>query len=266
MEQTPYFRKKLQDEFARRQRTNSLYSIAAFAKSLGLHSSELACILRGERNLPLKKSEKICDKLGLSPLERAQFITSLQLNRSALKSLALKGLDLNFKEIEENELGHKIISEWEHAALLTLFNLKNYKSDLGWMAAKLNISEARTKTVLDNLLKAGFVKKEKNNFISQQMHLKTSQDVQSRAIKQSHKESLQMALEKLDSVEMLRRDFSSLTFAMNEERIQEAKQLIIEFRKQMNALMEDGRGSEVYQLSVQLFPLTNQILGVSNEK
>ncbi len=44
--------------------------------------------------------------------------------------------------------------------------------------------------------------------------------------------------------------------AVDSEKIPEAKILIKEFRQKMSALLESGKKDEVYQLAVQLYPLS----------
>ena len=64
-----------------------------------------------------------------------------------------------------------------------------------------------------------------------------------------------MAKEKLE-LKLSERDYSSLVFAMDKSKIELAKRIIREFRLKMTELCKDGNKTEVYQLAIQLFPMT----------
>jgi uncharacterized protein (TIGR02147 family) len=78
----------------------------------------------------------------------------------------------------------------------------------------------------------------------------------STALRHSHREALTMGAEKLESVPLELRDFSSMTIAVSMERLPEAKKLIRAFQKQLSELLENGKRTEVYQICMQLYPMT----------
>jgi uncharacterized protein (TIGR02147 family) len=65
-----------------------------------------------------------------------------------------------------------------------------------------------------------------------------------------------MGIQKIDEIEIELRDFSSLTLVIDPQKINEAKQVIKEFRKKMTSLSMQDNPQEVYQLAIQFFPLT----------
>ena len=54
-----------------------------------------------------------------------------------------------------------------------------------------------------------------------------------------------------------RRLFTGFTFAFAPDRLDEAKNRILDFLSDLSSEMSQGSCSEVYQCNVQLFPLTN---------
>ena len=62
---------------------------------------------------------------------------------------------------------------------------------------------------------------------------------------------------KLDDVPVEFRDFSSMTIAVDPEKLPEAKAVIREFRQKMASLLRDGNKTEVFQFALQLYPLTD---------
>ncbi len=66
-----------------------------------------------------------------------------------------------------------------------------------------------------------------------------------------------MSKSKLDDVPVEFRDFSSMTIAVDPEKLPEAKAVIREFRQKMASLLRDGNKTEVFQFALQLYPLTD---------
>jgi uncharacterized protein (TIGR02147 family) len=135
-------------------------------------------------------------------------------------------------------------------------DLEDFSSDIAWIAKRLSISKSRAEIVIDGLLASGLIKRENGKLKKTAKQLTTTQDIQSIALRHSHKETLEMAVEKIESISIEDRFYSSNTIAMNRNKLSEAKNLIREFRRKLTALLEDGQKTEVYQFNFQLFPLT----------
>jgi uncharacterized protein (TIGR02147 family) len=86
--------------------------------------------------------------------------------------------------------------------------------------------------------------------------LETSEDIESQALQISHLESFDLAKVKLQQVPLHKRDFSSVTMAIDAAKIPQAKAIIREFQEKLYALLSDGEKNEVYQFNCQLFPVT----------
>ena len=155
------------------------------------------------------------------------------------------------------EAHFKIIAEWEHYAVLTLLDTSYAISTASDVCNHFNITLKRAEEVLHNLEKAGFIEKLENVYRLTKGNVQTTEDISSRALVQSHTETLEIGVKKLHEVALELRDFSSLTIAMDMAQIQEAKLIIREFRKKMGALLKSGRRkTAVYQLAIQFYPLT----------
>ena len=68
---------------------------------------------------------------------------------------------------------------------------------------------------------------------------------------------LNRAIDSLEKQSTQFRDYSAITFAMDRSCVEYARKRITEFRRQLSAELESfGPPNEVYELSIQLFPLT----------
>src|SRR3989338_2742170 len=258
LEERAYFREKLKNDFCQKQRKNPSYSLRAYAKFLGIHSATLSCVLKSQRTLPLASAEKISNKLELSPKEKDRFVSSI-FEIKSLKRLSSLPLKPKKEELllDQTETQYKILSEWEHYAILSLLECDDFKTNMEWISQRLGITKLRAEQSIQKLKDARLIKVSKNGKIQKTFEkLKTSEDIASKAIQKSHHESLEIAQEKLKIVPVEKRDYSTVTFAADPRHMEEAKTLIREFRKRLARLMEDGRKTEVYRLSIELYPLT----------
>lgn len=250
----PFYLYTLKESLSSRQRKNPAYSLRAFAKELEIDSSNLSAILQDKRSLPQKRAGFIARKLRLSPKESALFVAS-----SLKKQMAIDAIQVvqDAKNYLLDEKYYKIISEWEYYAFLQLLNVKGFTSDFPWITARLNISDSRARLVVRDLLDLGFIKNDpKKGYIRATPSLETSENVESQALQEAHKDSLDIAKAKLDSIPVELRDFSSITMAINTQMLPEARAIIREFQEKMHALLTKDSQDEVYQFSCQLFPLT----------
>lgn len=252
--QESYYLKKIKEDFTRRSRKNPAYSLRAYAKYLGIHPSTLSHILLGKRTLPKKSSQAVLEKLRLDSQERTRFKTSLPRKKLKIDSIKLSADD---SKLLSEEAHFQIIAEWEYYAVLTLFDCTDFNPTLTQIQKRLNLSAPRAKAVLQKLLESGLLHKGTDGKIQKsQTQVKTTEDVVSKALRSSHLETLDLGKRKLDEVAIEFRDFSSAMLAISLQKIPEAKIIIREFREKLVKLMEDGDRSEVYQIAIQLYPLT----------
>lgn len=249
-----YYLAKMREGLSLKQRNNPHYSLRAYARDIGIHPATLSQIINGKRALPAKDSEKVIEKLNLTPREKSLFLDSL-----------LKGKSYNEIEISEednrlllDESYYKIIAEWEHFAVLELFQIEDFQRTKEDVAKRLDLTANRTEVVITNLMTGKLIEiDEDGKLVKIHEDVKTTDDITNQALVDSHKESMQMGIKKIDDISVDLRDFSSWTLAIDMNKYQDAKALIKEFRKKMAALLKEGDKKEVYQLAIQFYPLTN---------
>lgn len=251
---TAYYITKLKEDLSQRQKTNPMYSLRSYAKFLDMHSSTLSQVINGKRALPFKHAPVVVDKLRLKPKERTLFLESLYKEKTALDLIKIDPEDDRFILDESYS---KVIAEWEHYAFLTILDLDNFVPTLGNIAEKLGITLNRAEVVLNNLTTCELASVNEDGTLKKtHSRTRTSEDVASVAIKEGHLEALEMGKHKLEEIEVELRDFSAMTIALDLEKLPEAKTIIREFRQKMGTLLRNGNKTEVYQLAIQLYPLT----------
>jgi uncharacterized protein (TIGR02147 family) len=255
--QQDYYITRLKEDLSLRQRANPHYSLRAYARDLGMHSSTLSQVLKGKRALPIRTSSTVVKKLGLGPKEKTLFLESLYRTKTNIDQIKI---DENDDRFILDESYFKVIAEWEHYAVITLFDVDAFDPGIKDICLRLGLSENRAEVVLNNLLICGLVKTDENGkLIKAHPKLRTTEDVTSLALRESHRETLEMSKTKLDEIETELRDFSSMTIAADLGKLPEIKTIIREFRQKMSALLRDGKKTDVCQLAIQFYPLTKQI-------
>ncbi len=230
------FRIRLQDEFSRRCRVNSRYSIRAFAKLLKLDSSALSQILCGKRRVSEKFMAKIDKILGHYPQD-----SQLRLN--------------NLYTFVEADV-FSIISDWYHFAILDLTLLKNFKSDVKWIASQLSITVSEAQIAIERLKRAGMLVEKKSKLIKAKSHYNNFVGASSSAHKEYQRQLIQKALQSVDMTPPELKDITAITIAGNSKKIAAVSERITKFRREICNFMEDGQGDAVFHLTVQLYPVT----------
>lgn len=250
----PFYLYTLREKLSSRQRKNPAYSLRSFAKDLEIDSSNLSAILQNKRALPHKRADLVAKKLKLPPKEFTLFVASTLRKQMTIDSIQVAS---DLKNYMMDDKYFKIISEWEYYAFLQLLRVKDFKPDMDWIAKRLGVGEPRVHQVIRHLLDLGFIKEEtKKGYVRTTPSLETSDGVESEALQASHRDSLEYAKVKLDTVPVELRDFSSVTLSINTQKIPQAKAIIREFQEKLHALLSSGTQDEVYQFNCQLFPLT----------
>jgi uncharacterized protein (TIGR02147 family) len=204
--------------------------LRSFARHLGLNSSGISQILNGTRKASPKLIARICDQLGWPSQTGYQLL----------------GEDIC-----------AVLSSWYHAALLELVSMKGFQNDVEWIARKLFIKEAEVKTAIERLQRLGMIELQGGRWQRKQAHYTNYLEGQtSKAHKEHQKQVIMKALEAVDSCEQGRKDITSMTFTANSGKLKQAREKIREFRRDLCDFLEDGNGDAVYELGIQLFPLS----------
>lgn len=234
-------------ELDKRRSRNSLYSLRAFARDLGLGLGSLSEVLSGKRDLSKKNLMKVLQSLDLDPEQRAA-LTSSDQNPKTQTPAELHQLLL------EDEF--KLIADWYYLAILNLAKLKTNKADPAWISERLALEPYLAIEALERLQRLGLLKIERNKLIRTAKPLTTSSDLPSTAIRKHHSQNLILAEKAIHNVPVELREFGSVTMSVNLKNLPKVKELLLKTRKKAALLLEEGTTNEVYTLSFQLFPVT----------
>lgn len=259
------YRGILSAEYSRRSGRNTGYSLRAFARDIDLPASKISNLLKGHGGLSLASAKKVAKKLHFSDMESAVFITMVEAQHSrsesgrqrALNYLEVLKAKQSFQSIELDKF--RFISDWIHFCILELSTVKDFQSNLDWVSERLNVSKADISFAIDRLIRNGLLVRDKNgNLIQTQHDLVTPTDIPSVEIRRHHENILKKAISSLEQVSVSKRDFSTMTMAIDSNKIVEAKKALVEFQRKFCKNMQEGDVKDrVYCLAMQFFPLDN---------
>ena len=249
------YRPWLEYELTKRTQKNPHYSLRAFSKTLKMSVAQLSRILSGTRPLTLKASEAITEALNLSPEEKNHLIQLIIHQTSSRRKHPHTPTDKDtFLDLSIDAF--TTISKWYHYAITELTFLKTFQSDPIWIAKILGINTNEARAAIGRLKRLGILEEKKGRLTKASKPLTTTHDIPSAAIRSFHKEVLEKAILSLEQHEVSERDMSSMVMAADPKNIKTAKEKIKKFRRSLCRFLESGKPSRIYNLGIQLFPLS----------
>ena len=241
---------RLKRTFADRCRKNPSYSLRAFSRSLSMDSSTVSAILNGKRPLTLKTARKIVEGLNISNPVEAQTLLIETLTASKVPTEA------GYTEMALEQA--EAVASWEHFAILALLEIKDFKGHDRGISERLNIPLGIVWECLRRLEKLGLVRKGKAGWELTGKNMSTPSQIPSGALREGLRQNILKALDSLEHDPVEVRDITGITMAVSRRRLPEVRKMIQEFRRNVSQFMEDGRRTSVYQLNIQLFPLSQE--------
>ncbi len=262
------YRKFLMDHFAQKKLANPGYSHRVFVKQAGLSSpSHLLMIMNGARNLSIKTIEKFAEGLKLSTKEKKYFELLVLFNQtndlqtkakyfSEIMTLKLTSKKLHKLEKEKFDF----LSKWFVVAIYVLVDVPGFKNDPYWIAKRLggNITSSQATEAVESLLRLGMLEKTEDGIYKQVAGAVTvPDDTKSVAVFNYHQTMIRLASDALRLLPVNDREMNGATISIPRDRLPELKEKIRAFRKEINQLASSFENpDEVFQLNIQLFPLT----------
>lgn len=236
------------------KKRNPQYSRRAFSRKIGLSAGATSELMNGQRKVSVKIAQKLCISLGLDPQERAELLDLF--SEKNKRNAALEDVSLNSDYLQLSADQFHVISDWYHFAILTLMRSTGFKNNIDWISKRLKITSKNVKGALDRMKRLKIISQDQYGQLSRQKaRYRTSDDIANQSVSQAHVQYLNKALEAIDlPVEL--RDFTSLMMSIRPDQLPRAKEMIRQFQDNLSAELEVKPQTEVFQLCIQLFPLT----------
>lgn len=242
----------LLEEFVKSQTKNPHYSMRAYAARVGIGQSAISEILAGKRPITQKTAEKILHNLNINPQQIAEIVKRDE--NDAVDS---------FQQLDMDTFC--LIADWYYYAILSLAETEDFDGSVRFICKRLSLSEKIATDAVERLIRLGMLKKNTKTglILSTGQQFAALSKFANAALKKANRQNLELATEALDKIEHEHRDFTAITLCFDTRRMDDARKMIQNFRRQFCRVMETGHKKDVFKLCIQLFPLTN--LGENNE-
>jgi len=244
------FRVYLQEELVRRCRIKPSYSLRGFASDLEIDNSVLSKILAGKRVLGKRLISRLLTRLDLEINDYERFIYTNHESEST---------SVNYEQLAIDSFA--IISDWHHYAILELLRVDDYNSDPKWIAESLGMRKIECRDAIERLIRVELVERWKDGTlvdVSGGKSTNISNDMKHGAFRKMQKQLLEKSIECIDKIGYEKRNNTSMTMAIDTEKLPEAIEEITKFRRNMGTLLSRGtKRDQVYNLSIALCPLSD---------
>jgi uncharacterized protein (TIGR02147 family) len=252
MENQIYFQQILAKKLMEIKERNPNYSLRSFAKSLDIHPAALSEFINGKRNFSSKKIIHLSQKILLNPQDLNSLkLKMLSINKNNLSIEAKKQLKISMDQ-------YYLVSDWHYYSLLCLMETVDFLNDLKWIAKRLNTTVNQIQKTLKRLIRLNLVTVNKDNeYRVKNIELSTTEDIPNVYLRKRHLENLERAKNSILNDDVLDRDFSFGTIAIDKKKIATAKKMIRNFQNKLFNYLETGEKNEVYEICFQMYPVTN---------
>jgi hypothetical protein len=242
-------------ELTMRKRVNSRYSIRAFARDLGMDSSALARIMSGARPVTPATAKRLLASLGTAK-ERADRILVDVAAHSPGASPPPRARPKPPKDrwVQVPPEQVPAMTGWENLAVMCALELPPLRHTPGEVAQRIGCTESEARATLQRLESFGYVRQRDGRYSATDVQLRYGGLKPSDSWKIAHDQYLQKASEALHAYPM-DCDISGITMCIDPARVPEAMNRIREFRRSLAEFLVAGERSEVWRISLQLFPL-----------
>ena len=231
----------------KRQR-NKNYSMRAFARDLGISSGRLSDIINKKYIPGISIAERISDSLELSFEDKARFRQIIEQSQQSQKQFG------GAYQIVGDQ--YSIVADWYHYAILNLMNTIDFKDDVSWIAKRLNLEEDTVLSSLEIMTDVGLIEFKDGKHIATHANITTTHGTPSEVIKEGHRQHIQQSLVSLENDPLELRDITTIVLAVNVQNLPKVKELARDFRRKIATILEEGEKTEVYNISLQIVPVT----------
>lgn len=260
------FRQFIQARYRELKELDPKFSHRYFCRRAGYSSTgAFADLVNGRRNLTPTGALKLAKALHLNRADEEFFLTLVGFNQSG--SLEEKNLHyaklLAYRRIRPDRLSpdrYEYFSKWYHAALRELLYFHPFHGDYKELGRRLDPSlpASTTRKAIATLERLGMIARDVDGRYRQTSKIVSSEDAgESLHVDNFQAETMRLAIDALDRVPRAKRDFSTLTATLSEESLEKVKAALSVLRSTVLTLAEqDEKVDRVYQLNLQLFPLS----------
>jgi uncharacterized protein (TIGR02147 family) len=262
------YRKYLRDYYENRKAVDRGFTVRYIAENVGFKSASFFCqLISGRSNMSPELACKFSKFIGFNKKESDYFETLVSYNQAKNHPQKKKLFEklIGFKQSKIRTIDsdlYEFYDKWYYNAIRELLFFYPFSGNFQELAKILNpsISPAEAQKAVALLEQWGLVKKEASGRYvrSDNQSITTGMEAQSFYINNYQHAVLDLAKEALDRFPRDERSLSTLTISLSPGGYNKIESEVHLFRRRMLIIAEeDARENRVYQMNIQLFPMTN---------
>jgi uncharacterized protein (TIGR02147 family) len=261
------YRAYLKDVYEAGKAHTRHFSYRYLSQKAGFRSPNfIKLVIDSQRNLSAESIEPVAKAFGLRADERrffADLVAFDQASTVAEKNEAFSRLCASRRFREARRLDHSMfayLSCWYYPAVREMAARPDFRPEPEWISGEVfpPITAEQAAEALDLLFELGLLVRDASGRVLRgEPSVTTGHEVRSLAIGNYHRQMLERAAESIVDVPRQWRDISALTICVSRDQVAALKERIHGFRESLlDTGDRDERPEVVYQLNIQLFPLT----------
>jgi uncharacterized protein (TIGR02147 family) len=271
------YRLFLRDYYNDRKKRFPYFSYRYFCLKAGLKSPTFFKeIVDGKRNLTSKKIPLFLKGLNLTPLDAQYFIALVHFNQS--KSIEEKTQYLEQMQGLKRKIPQEIVpidqyalySKWYHLVLRELACIIPWNGDYGVLAKAISppIKKSEAFEGIQFLVQKGFLKlREDGVYMQTNQAITSGSEVTSIGIRNFNEKMTRRGADAINDFSQSVRDVRTMVIGISADSYPLIKHEIREFMDRVAQIVDNDRASDrVYNLGVQLFPVSNFNEKVSSDE
>lgn len=264
------YQKALSDFYYGEKERNSVISHRYIAQKMGFSAGFFSQVISGKSNISEKNIPKFAKLLKLNIHEAAYFETLVLYNQAKIpetKKLYFEKLSaFNPEQVADfGENDYLFYDKWYYSAILELldffpFGGENYAELAQTLYPVISVLEAQQ--AIEMLQGLGLIKKERERYVKTNRLLTTSNPNQSKTVTRYAQHMINQGKNTIELLDADVRNISWLTMSISDENYPVLVDEIRAFRRKiMQLASSDTNASRVYQMNLQLFPLSESYPG-----
>ena len=261
------YRVYLNDWYEERKLNNEPASNRWIAKRMQINSASWFTNIRtGKSGLSKSTANKLSGILKHSDIESRYFEIMVSFNQAKtfeernryFNELIILRTVNSSRIVKADE--YEYFSNWYHPVIRAIVEQIRFKDDYTKLASLLrpSITSTQAKKSIELMERIGLIKKDSEGYyFVTNATITTGEHEKALAIINYQQETMRLAQEALDRFKKSERDISTLTIGIAHEDMEKIKVILAEARRKIIQLaVADKKSDSVYQINMQLFPLS----------
>jgi uncharacterized protein (TIGR02147 family) len=251
--------------FAERKAANPAFSHRLFARLAGFKTSNFMClVMAGKRNLTKESTDKVALAMRLKKRERDYFellvlfcqARTLREKESCLARLTAIRKSAFYQPIGDDR--SEYISHWLHPVVRELVGIMDGSDCERELAGRIAypVTPAKVRESIELLVRLGLLRQVSGKLAIAHSLLSTGPGVAAASAVRYHIGAMTLAAEALNRFGAAEREIVGMTIGISRATFNRIRERIWDLRQEILASADDPKPEQVYQLNIQLFPMT----------